>query len=162
MQQINGDVLERMRTTYRQLAAAIAILATSAVAQAQNYSIAWYTVDAGGGTSTGGVYAVSGTIGQPDAGGSLSGGPYSLAGGFWSCVAVQTPEAPLLTIRGTLTNAVLVMWPSPSPDYALQQNSDMNTTNWLPVLQTPVDNGTNNTIMISPPSGRKFFRLLKK
>jgi hypothetical protein len=27
----------------------------------------WFTIDGGGGTSTGGVYAVSGTIGQPDA-----------------------------------------------------------------------------------------------
>ena len=34
----------------------------------QNYSIDWFTIDGGGGTSTGGVYAVSGTIGQPDAG----------------------------------------------------------------------------------------------
>ena len=30
---------------------------------AQNYSIDWSTIDGGGGTSTGGVYTVSGTIG---------------------------------------------------------------------------------------------------
>ena len=35
---------------------------------AQNYSIDWSTVDRGGGMSTGGVYCVSGTIGQADAG----------------------------------------------------------------------------------------------
>ena len=34
----------------------------------QSYSIDWSTIDGGGGTSTGGVYTVSGTIGQPDAG----------------------------------------------------------------------------------------------
>jgi hypothetical protein len=32
------------------------------------YSIDWSTIDGGGGTSTGGVYSVTGTIGQPDAG----------------------------------------------------------------------------------------------
>jgi hypothetical protein len=32
------------------------------------YAINWHTIDAGGGTSTGGVYSVSGSIGQPDAG----------------------------------------------------------------------------------------------
>lgn len=43
-----------------------AMLFTSA-ALAQSYSIDWFTIDGGGGTSTGGVYSVSGTIGQPDA-----------------------------------------------------------------------------------------------
>jgi hypothetical protein len=58
---------------------------------AQSYSIDWFTIDGGGGTSTGGVYSVTGTIGQPDAGGLMSGGNYTLQGGFWSIQAVQTP-----------------------------------------------------------------------
>jgi hypothetical protein len=33
--------------------------------RAQSYSIDWFTIDGGGGTSTG-VYSVSGTIGQQD------------------------------------------------------------------------------------------------
>ena len=36
---------------------------------AQSYSIDWYKIAGGGGTSTGGVYSVSGTIGQNDAAG---------------------------------------------------------------------------------------------
>ncbi len=46
-----------------------------------DYEISWSTID-GGGTSTGGDYALVGTIGQPDAG-EMSGGDYKLAGGFW-------------------------------------------------------------------------------
>ena len=53
------------------------------------YSIDWSTIDGGGGTSTGGVYSVTGTIGQPDAGPAMAGGNYSLVGGFWSLIAVQ-------------------------------------------------------------------------
>ena len=53
-------------------------------AWAQQYSIDWYKVAGGGGTSTGGVYSVSGTIGQHDAGGPMTGGNYSLTGGFWA------------------------------------------------------------------------------
>jgi len=45
------------------------------------YVIDWYTIDGGGGTSTGGPYVLTGTIGQPDAGG-CSGGSYELLGGF--------------------------------------------------------------------------------
>jgi len=95
------------------------VCATNALAQ--SYSIDWFTIDGGGGTSTGGVYAVSGTIGQPDAG-TMSGGNYTLDGGFWGIVAtVQVPGAPLLNIRLTTTNTVVLFWPNPSAGFQLQQ-----------------------------------------
>ena len=66
-------------------------------ASAQPYSIDWYKIAGGGGTSTGGTYQVSGTIGQPDAGGPMTGGNYSFTGGFWALISVvQTPGAPTL------------------------------------------------------------------
>ena len=74
----------------------------------QTYSIDWQTIDGGGGTSTGGVYSVTGTIGQPDAG-AMSGGNYTLQGGFWGMMAVQTPAGPPLSVRCTTTNTVLVV-----------------------------------------------------
>ncbi len=46
------------------------------------YEISWYTIDGGGGQSTGGSYEVVGTIGQPDAD-WCSGGSYEVLGGFW-------------------------------------------------------------------------------
>jgi hypothetical protein len=56
-----------------------------ALAQSSAYDIPWWTVDGGGGFSSdgGGVYSLAGTTGQPDAGPLLSGGSYTLAGGFW-------------------------------------------------------------------------------
>lgn len=91
---------------------------------AQTYSIDWSTIDGGGGTSTGGVYSVSGTIGQPDAG-KMSGGNFTVDGGFWGIIAaVQTPGAPLLCIARTTTNTVAVFWPSPSTGWTLQQNTN--------------------------------------
>ena len=42
----------------------------------------WWTADGGGGSSASGSYILDGTIGQPDAG-MLSGGSYTLIGGFW-------------------------------------------------------------------------------
>lgn len=51
------------------------------------YDLSWNTIDGGGGTSTGGAYTLSGTIGQPDAGTlSSPGGTYTLNGGFWGGV----------------------------------------------------------------------------
>jgi len=46
------------------------------------YEISWYTIDGGGGRSTGGDFTLTGTIGQPDAAYSR-GGNYELLGGFW-------------------------------------------------------------------------------
>lgn len=130
-------------------------------ARAQNYSIDWHTIDGGGGISAGGVYSVSGTIGQPDAG-VMSGGGYSLAGGFWGILsAVQTPGAPLLTIRRTQPNTVVVSWPSPSAGFVLQQSGDLNTANWTTAPQSVTDNGTNKFILMTPPAGNRFYRLIQ-
>jgi len=128
--------------------------------QAQPFYITWYTVAGGGGTSTGGVYSVSGTIGQPEAGGPLTGGNYSLTGGFWSLYAVQTPGAPLLSIRIT-NNTAMVYWPSPAPGFNLQANADLATTNWATPAETVNDNGTIRYILVNPPTGNRFYRLQK-
>ena len=139
-----------------------ALLLTAAGAHAQSLTIDWFTVDGGGGTSTGGVFALSGTIGQADASVQpLSGGNFSLTGGFGSLFAVQTPGAPSLTIRLMTANAVRVSWPSPSPGFTLQQNADLNTTNWTYVPQMVTDDGTDRFIIVYPPAGNRFYRLFK-
>lgn len=140
----------------------ILLLWSSACARAQNYAIDWFTIDGGGGTSTGGVYSLSGTIGQPDANPlPMTGGNYSLAGGFWSLFAVQTPGAPFLTIRLTTTNTAVISWPSPSAGFILQQKADLSTTNWIAAPQTVNDNGTNRFITVNSPNGNRFYRLFK-
>ena len=56
-----------------------------------DYDLSWHTIDGGGVMfSTGGAFELSGTIGQPDAGGPLFGPPgsgYELTGGFWFALA---------------------------------------------------------------------------
>jgi hypothetical protein len=71
-------------TNLRPIALATAALLASASASFAQYTISWYTIDGGGGTSSSGALSLSGTIGQHDAGGPLTGGTYSLTGGFWA------------------------------------------------------------------------------
>ncbi len=127
-------------------------------ALAQTYSIDWYKIAGGGGTSTGGVYAVSGTIGQHDAGGPMTGGSYSLTGGFWSLIAVvQTGGAPTLFISHS-GNTVTVYWQA-VPGWNLQQNSNLNSSGgWSLNSSWTTSNGTNY-LNITPPVGNLFFRL---
>ena len=130
-------------------------------ASAQSYAIDWSTIDGGGGTSTGGVYSVSGTIGQPDAG-RMSGGNYSIDGGFWGIVAVvQQPGAPLLTTSQAGASTT-VSWPSPSTGFVLQQNTDIaNTNGWSNYGGTINSNVTTLSVTIAPATGNKIFRLKK-
>jgi len=70
------------------LLAAPAVLAQSG----GGYDLSWSTVDGGGeASSSGGVYILGGTAGQPDAG-LLTGGSYTLGGGFWGGGAVTLPK----------------------------------------------------------------------
>lgn len=135
------------------------LLAMACPVLAQQYSISWYKVSGGGGTSTDGTYVVSGTIGQHDAGGPLTGGNFSLTGGFWSISAVQTAGAPLLSIRLTGTNTVMVSWPSPSTGFNLQVNPSLNPGAWTAVTETVQDTGTIKYIIVNPPAGNRFYRL---
>jgi hypothetical protein len=140
-----------MKTIYL-LTLATGLLAPAV--HAQQYTINWYKVAGGGGTSTGGVYAVGGTIGQPDASGVLTGGNYSLTGGFWALYAVQTPGAPLLTITYAGKQAV-VSWPPAVTGWTLQTNANLATPGWGNYSGTIV----NNHITNAPPRGNLFFRL---
>jgi hypothetical protein len=119
----------------------------------------WYKVSGGGGTSTGGVYSVSGTIGQHDAGGPMTGGNYSLTGGFWALYAVQTPGAPVLSIKLTTTNTAMVYWASPSTGFNLEVNTNLATANWVTNSQSVTDNGTIKYILVNPPTGNRYYRL---
>jgi hypothetical protein len=127
------------------------ILPLAATAQ---ISIDWFTIDGGGGTSEGGLYSVSGTIGQPEAGGAMTGGNFSLTCGFWSIFAVQTPGAPLLTITHS-GNQAIVSWSPSVTGWTLQTNGNLGTTNWVNHGGSVI----NNTITNSPTPGNLFFRL---
>lgn len=58
------------------------LLIVSTALALSGYDLSWWTVDGGGGTASGASYTLVGTIGQPDAG-ILTGGNYTLGGGFW-------------------------------------------------------------------------------
>ena len=66
------------------------------------YEISWYTIDGGGGTSTGGQYVLTGTIGQPDADWATS-GVYELLGGFWPGGPIECLPSTYSTYNDWLT-----------------------------------------------------------
>lgn len=129
-----------------------------AILWAQQYSINWYKIAGGGGTSSGGNYTLSGTIGQHDAGGPMTGPGYSITGGFWAVVSViQTPGGPALYISHS-GNTVTVYWQNIS-GWNLYQNSNLNSpSGWSLNNNASLLNGTNY-LTIAFPKGNLFFRL---
>jgi hypothetical protein len=138
------------------------LLLAASAAHAQQYSIEWYKIAGGGGASTGATYQVTGTVGQPDAGSAMSGGQYSVTGGFWSLVAVvQTAGAPTLTITRS-GNSVTVSWPLAANGFGLQQNNNVaNPAGWSAYGGTVSTNNSVNSITLTPPTGTLFFRLMQ-
>jgi hypothetical protein len=138
---------------------ALALWLVTAALHAQNYSIDWYKIAGGGGTSRGGQYSVSGTIGQPDAGGPMSGGGYTLTGGFWSMVAaVPTPGLPSLTITRS-GHSVIVSWPA-TGSYALQQNITLTAASgWTTSANAVTTANGTSSITVAAPRGNLYFRL---
>ena len=138
----------------------ILVALVALAASAQNYSVDWYKISGGGGTSSGGNFSVSGTIGQPDASANsaLSGGNFSLTGGFWSLYAVQTTGFPTLYIRAAAPNSAVLFWQNVGSN-TLQTNSNVATTNWADYGgSVALINDTNN-VTFAPAVGNLFFRL---
>ncbi|MBU6409572.1 MAG: hypothetical protein KGR98_04205 [Verrucomicrobia bacterium] len=128
-------------------------------ARAQSYSIDWFKVAGGGGTSTGGAYSLSGTIGQHDAGGPMTGGNYSLTGGFWALISVaQTAGAPTLYIvqaGGTVT----ISWQNVS-GWNLEQNGNLaDSSGWTTNNSWTASTNGINSLLLTSPAGNLFFRL---
>ena len=138
---------------------ALLLLGPAIAARAQSYDISWYKIAGGGGTSTNGSYSLSGTIGQVDAG-TMSGGGYTLAGGFWGIFStVQVPGSPYLSITRSGSNVIL-SWSAASTGFVLQENPVVNSTNWSNVgITTNVVSGTNE-VTVPATSGNLFFRLV--
>jgi hypothetical protein len=123
------------------------------VAVAQ-YAIDWHTIDGGGGSSTGGVYSVSGTIGQPDAGVVMTNGQYSVTGGFWALpTAVQTSGAPVLTIVPVTPGNATISWSPNTSGWILQQSSHV-TGPW-----TNSPSGSTNPVNVPATLPSQFYRL---
>ena len=125
------------------------------------YAIDWHTIDGGGGTSTGDVYAVSGTIGQPDAGETMAGGLYSLTGGFWAIHVIQTPGAPFLSIAVSGPNEVTISWDPDDPGWVLQETWDLIEVSQQTAVWIYSPSGSTNPVVVPATEPVRYYRLVR-
>ena len=132
---------------------------------AQTYSLDWYNIADSGGLSVSAdrQYEVLGTIGQPGAA-IMVGGSWAILGSFWSSIVeAETNGAPQLHIhREPSSNTLSISWPSSSPGWILQQNSNLETSNWVEVTGPRSDDGVRKTFEVKPSHSKVvFYRLFK-
>ena len=126
---------------YLKLAAGVLFLDTIhhelSTARAQTYSIDWFKIAGGGGTSTNGVYAVS--------------------GGFWALPnLVPTPGTPTLHVTSAAPGFATIWWTPPTPGFTLQSTDSLSPTNWV-----NAPSGTNNPATVPATLPTRFYRLYK-
>jgi uncharacterized repeat protein (TIGR01451 family) len=133
-----------MASRHATRAAILAVLTGAAAGpatHAQPYTLNWWTVDGGGAlNATGGTYTLSGTAGQPDASAVLSGGSYTLAGGFWPGSGILDAD-----VSVTLSD-------SPDPVTGLQVLTYTISVNNL----GPASATSLTVVQTLPPSGATF------
>jgi hypothetical protein len=126
---------------------------------AQSFSIDWYTIDGGGGTSSGGPFSLTGTIAEPETA-VMSGGGFTIEGGFWAILSVvPTPGAPSLRVALTSTNTVVVAWPAVASGYDLQQTPSLESPTWSATAPAPIQVGDEKQVILPVLPGNLYFRL---
>ncbi|MGA2173431.1 MAG: M12 family metallo-peptidase [Verrucomicrobiota bacterium] len=74
----------------------------------------------------------------------------------------QIAVAPLLSIASTPTNAVVISWPQPAPDWQLEATADLTTgsNGWTVIAPPYPTNATQYVVTDLVQTGSKFYRLL--
>jgi len=155
-----------MMSSNHLLRATLLIAVAATAIRAEELAVDWSAFSGGGGTATAGVYTITGIISQPSAA-RVNSRDFTIDGGFWSIVAaIQEPGAPKLSVRFTQAKTVVVSWPMTWPGFALWENSEAYTTNWVEVAKEPVVVVTSRTtaekqVVVPMPAGKRFYRLRK-
>jgi hypothetical protein len=134
--------------------------ATGAQPQPDPPRLEWFTIDAGGGRSSGGNFSLCGTLGQPDAGG-LSGGHYRLIGGFWGIVLrPQEPDPePALRIH-CAGSSVIISWSGSATGFQLEEKMSLDpSVPWTVETLTPVVMNGENTVTLPATGATRYYRL---
>lgn len=136
----------------------LALISGAAALVAQSFAVDWFTVDGGGGTSTGGVYSITGAIGQPAAD-TLRGGNFTVVSGFGGFHPTVQPEMLMLSVERQAGD-VRVFWPKPAIGSFLEQSLTV-TGVWSQVSSPYLTNATDISITVPTSGGTRFYRLRK-
>ncbi|HEV2437258.1 MAG TPA: hypothetical protein VG077_14795 [Verrucomicrobiae bacterium] len=105
-------------------------------------------------------YAASSADGSKSVAVSQNQYPPPYVGGVWVSQSVPMPQLNL----ASSSNGLAFSWIVPSTNFVLQENSNLTTTNWVTLTNTPALNLSylNNEVVLSPSNSSGFFRLMSQ
>jgi hypothetical protein len=110
------------------------------------------------GTSTGRVYSVSGTIGQPDAG-KMSGGNYTLDGGF-GALSPQCKRRAHRPLHRANHHETLSQFSGRRRLLVSRCNkitNSVSSVNWRTCSPRPLDDGSTKTVVVNSADGESVL-----
>lgn len=132
----------------------LSLFALTALPGAADFRLDWHAVGSAR-TGTNGPYSLAGTVGQPAAG-AMHGGPFSLVGGFWSIIAVQTAGLPTLHISHAAPGSAIIRWSPATPGFKLQVSPSLASPAW-----EDVPGGTAGPVTVPVTWPTRFYRLAR-
>jgi hypothetical protein len=130
---------------------------------AQDFSIDFGLAGGGGGSSFGGDFELSATIGQPEAGDMIA-GDFAIIAGFWNIVTTfETPGAPSLSVS-LAGDSIIISWPdNGSAGFVLEETPALADSSrpWMPVDALPEVSDGVKTVHLRLAPGNHFYRLHK-
>jgi hypothetical protein len=71
------------------------------------------------------------------------------------------PDGPRLSIQRAGANKAVVNWPASMTGFVLQEATNLRAPAWTNVADPPIEIGGQNVLIITPPTGNRFYRLKK-
>ncbi len=145
------------------------LTSTANAATATSFEVSWWTVDGGGGVSSGGGFEVTGAIGQPDATARLAAGCWSIEPGFWGAYAsINNAGSPPLQLQLINPTILRVRFNPGCDDWVLQYAVNLAVppefTTWAddePGNLTPDGEELTRDFHLPSWGPQLFFRLRK-
>lgn len=75
-------------------------------------------------------------------------------------LSIAPIPAPTLNIQRTITNQILLSWPSSFTGYALQQNTNLVNGTWTGVTNSLAATNGLNQVLVPPVPSSRYFRLI--
>ena len=69
-------------------------------------------------------------------------------------------QVPQIGIKLTATNTVLLSWPATQVLFSPQQSTNLASTNWVTLTNSPTTTGATCQLTIPTPAGNTFYRLI--
>jgi hypothetical protein len=147
-----SNSLTSRHTSYVRLVLIAVVMGIIPGLRAEPYGVDRYLFTGGGGTSSGGGYTLTSSIGQPEAG-KLTGGAFTLEGGFWPGLIVPSEAAPTLLIEPAGLMVAISWWPE-AGGFVLEASNELSPAAWQ-------EGPPGNPVAIPVATQTRFFRLKK-